>query len=73
MQVPGGVSTSQLPVLISTVQEELENPEWAARKAAADTLACMATALGPALTAFKTPCTTALEMYRFDKVPHLSP
>lgn len=68
MQVPGAVTSSQLPVLMSTVQDEFESSEWAVRKAAADTLACMATALGPALAPYKASATSALDSCRFDKV-----
>ncbi|CAK9269872.1 unnamed protein product [Sphagnum jensenii] len=68
-QVPGVVDGSSLKTLISTVEEELEGTEWATRKAAADTLASLATALGPmALSASKASCTAALVTCRFDKV-----
>ncbi|CAK9872628.1 unnamed protein product [Sphagnum jensenii] len=68
-QVPGVVDASSLKTLISSVEEELEGTEWATRKAAADTLACLATALGPmALSASKASCTAALVTCRFDKV-----
>ncbi|CAK9219623.1 unnamed protein product [Sphagnum troendelagicum] len=68
-QVPGVVDGSSLKTLISSVEEELEGTEWATRKAAADTLACLATALGPmALSASKASCTAALVTCRFDKV-----
>jgi hypothetical protein len=68
MQVPGVVNGSLLATLISSVEEELEGTEWATRKAAADTLACLATALGPALSTAKASCTAALVTCRFDKV-----
>ncbi len=69
VQVPGVVDGSSLKSLISSVEEELEGTEWATRKAAADTLACLATALGPmALSASKASCTAALVTCRFDKV-----
>jgi hypothetical protein len=67
-QVPGVVNGSLLATLISSVEEELEGTEWATRKAAADTLACLATALGPALSTAKASCTAALVTCRFDKV-----
>ncbi|CAK9220692.1 unnamed protein product [Sphagnum troendelagicum] len=68
-QVPGVVDGSSLKTLISSVEEELEGTEWATRKAAADTLASLATALGPmALSASKASCTAALVTCRFDKV-----
>ena len=73
MQVPGVVSTAQLPILLASVQEELDNSEWAVRKAAADTLACMATAAGGALAPHKGGVVAALENSRFDKVGFLSP
>jgi hypothetical protein len=68
VQVPGVVNGSLLATLISSVEEELEGTEWATRKAAADTLACLATALGPALSTAKASCTAALVTCRFDKV-----
>ena len=71
--MPGVVSTSQLPILLASVQEELDNSEWAVRKAAADTLACMATAAGSALVSHKGGGVAALENSRFDKVSLLSP
>ncbi|CAM6058832.1 unnamed protein product [Sphagnum tenellum] len=67
-QVPGVVTGPVLATMITCVFEELENTEWAARKAAADTLTCMANALGPSLNIFRAPCTTALQNCRFDKV-----
>jgi hypothetical protein len=68
MKVPGVVTGPVLATMITCVLEELENTEWAARKAAADTLTCMANALGPSLNLFRAPCTTALQNCRFDKL-----
>ncbi len=68
MQVPGVVDDALLATLVSSVEDELEATEWATRKAAADTLACLATALGPALSHSKTSSTAALVACRFDKV-----
>jgi hypothetical protein len=68
MQVPGVVDDALLATLVSSVEEELEATEWATRKAAADTLACLATALGPALSHSKASSTAALVACRFDKV-----
>jgi len=73
MLVPGVVSTSQLPILLASVQEELDNTEWAVRKAAADTMSCMATAAGDALTSYRGGALLALENVRFDKVNLLYP
>jgi hypothetical protein len=73
VQVPGVVSTSQLPILLASVQEELDNSEWAVRKAAADTLACMATAASGALASHKGGVVAALENSRFDKVSVFCP
>jgi hypothetical protein len=68
MQVPGVVDDALLATLVSSVEDELEATEWATRKAAADTLACLATALGPALSHSKASSTAALVACRFDKV-----
>lgn len=73
VQVPGVVSASQLPILLASVQEELDNSEWVVRKAAADTLACMATAAGSTLAPHKGGVVAALENSRFDKVSLFSP
>jgi len=62
------VNGSLLATLISSVEEELDGTEWTTRKAAADTLACLATALGPALSNPKASCTAALVTCHFDKV-----
>ncbi|CAM6034543.1 unnamed protein product [Sphagnum compactum] len=67
-QVPGVVDDALLATLVSSVEDELEATEWATRKAAADTLACLATALGPALSHSKASSTAALVACRFDKV-----
>ena len=68
VQVPGVVSASQLPVLLASVQEELDSSEWAVRKAAADTLSSMATSAGTALASYRGGVLAALESGRFDKV-----
>lgn len=68
VQVPGVVSPSQLPVLLASVQEELDSSEWGVRKAAADTLSSMATAAGTALASYRGSVLAALENGRFDKV-----
>lgn len=68
VQVPGVVSTSQLPILLAAVQEELDNTEWAVRKAAADTMSCFATAAGDALASYRGGALVSLENVRFDKV-----
>ncbi|KAG0582542.1 hypothetical protein KC19_3G067800 [Ceratodon purpureus] len=68
VQVPGMVSPSQLPVLLASVQEELDSSEWAVRKAAAETLSSMATAAGTALASYRGCVLAALENGRFDKV-----
>ncbi|CAN5960218.1 unnamed protein product [Sphagnum jensenii] len=67
-QVPRVVDDALLATLVSSVEDELEATEWATRKAAADTLACLATALGPALSHSKASSTAALVACRFDKV-----
>lgn len=59
---------SQLPVLLGSVQEELDSSEWAVRKAAADALSCMATATGTALGSYRGGVLASLENSRFDKV-----
>lgn len=68
MQVPGVVSASQLPVLLGAVQDELGNSEWAVRKAAAEALSCMASAVGNSLVSYRAGVIAALESSRFDKV-----
>lgn len=68
VQVPGVVSTSQLPVLLGAVQEELDNNEWAVRKAASEVLSCMATSVGNTLVSYREGVLTALMNSRFDKV-----
>lgn len=70
-QVPGVVSTSQLPVLLGAVQEELDNNEWAVRKAASEVLSCMATSVGNTLVSYREGVLTALMNSRFDKVNSL--
>ncbi len=62
------VDDALLATLVSSVEDELEATEWATRKAAADTLACLATALGPALSHSKASSPAALVACRFDKV-----
>ncbi|XP_024383377.1 microtubule-associated protein TORTIFOLIA1 isoform X3 [Physcomitrium patens] len=67
-QVPGVVSISQLPLLLGSVQDELDSSEWMVRKAAADALSSMATAAGGSLGSYRGSVLAALENSRFDKV-----
>ncbi|BBN06799.1 hypothetical protein MPTK1_3g24000 [Marchantia polymorpha subsp. ruderalis] len=67
-QAAGTGAAQYLTSLVPLAQEALENTDWATRKAAADTLARLASTVGPALVAFKPACTQALENSRFDKV-----
>nr|PNR28124.1 hypothetical protein PHYPA_028716 [Physcomitrium patens] len=68
VQVPGVVSMSQLPSLLGSVQEELDNSEWTVKKAAAETLSNMATAVGGVLGSYRGSVLATLENNRFDKV-----
>lgn len=62
------VSISQLPLLLGSVQDELDSSEWMVRKAAADALSSMATAAGGSLGSYRGSVLAALENSRFDKV-----
>jgi hypothetical protein len=65
--VPGVVNGSLLASLILSVEEELDDTEWMTWNAAADTLACLAIALDPAMSNSKASCTAALVTCCFDK------
>ncbi|KAL2633818.1 hypothetical protein R1flu_005297 [Riccia fluitans] len=67
-QAAGTEAAHHLTSLVPLAQEALDNPDWATRKAAAETLSRLASTVGPALVAFKHGCTQALENSRFDKV-----
>ncbi|KAI5059078.1 hypothetical protein GOP47_0025397 [Adiantum capillus-veneris] len=68
VQAGGTTSYQCLAMVMACVQECLKSTDWATRKAAAETLASMASAVGPSLGTFKSPVLEALEACRFDKV-----
>ncbi|KAL3693425.1 hypothetical protein R1sor_007076 [Riccia sorocarpa] len=67
-QAAGTGAAHHLTSLVPLAEDALDNPDWATRKAAADTLSRLASTVGPALLTFKQDCTQALENSRFDKV-----
>ncbi|MCO5603664.1 hypothetical protein L7F22_057815 [Adiantum nelumboides] len=69
VQAGGTTSYQCLAMVMACVQECLKSNDWATRKAAAETLACMAsTTVGLSLGTYKSPVLEALEACRFDKV-----
>eukprot|EP00250_Pteridium_aquilinum_P006727 c16584_g2_i1 orf=216-3068(+) len=68
VQARGTTSYQCLAMVMACVQECLKSNDWATRKAAAETLVCMASSVGTSLGTFKNPVLEALEACRFDKV-----
>ncbi|KAH7293818.1 hypothetical protein KP509_28G043900 [Ceratopteris richardii] len=68
MQVGGTPSHQSLAMVLVCVQECLKSNDWATRKAAAETLACVASTVGLPLGTFKNGVVDSLEACRFDKV-----
>lgn len=68
VQAGGATSYQSLAMVMACVQDCLKSTDWATRKAAAETLACMASSVGTSLGSFKNPVLEVLEACRFDKV-----
>eukprot|EP00249_Psilotum_nudum_P014118 c24677_g1_i1 orf=128-3100(+) len=64
----GAIGQQHLATLVPCMHEAMESNDWATRKAAAESLALIASNLGPALGSFKVSTLLVLESYRFDKV-----
>lgn len=68
VQAGGATSHQCLASLVTCVVECLRSNDWAARKAASETLEYMASSVGPSLGTFKLSVLETLESCRFDKV-----
>lgn len=68
MSVGGAANRTVLNGLVSTLVEFLSSEDWAARKAAAETLGRLAVAERDLLAEFKPSCIASLDSRRFDKV-----
>ncbi|KAH7352635.1 hypothetical protein KP509_19G055000 [Ceratopteris richardii] len=68
VQAGGTTSHQSLSMVMACVQECLKSNDWSTRKAAAETLACMASTVGLPLCTFKNSVLEVLEACRFDKV-----
>ncbi|WOK93518.1 hypothetical protein Cni_G02216 [Canna indica] len=65
----GGAGTSSLlGLLVPCLVESLANDDWAARKAAAESLSVLAIREKDLLTGFRSSCISSFESRRFDKV-----
>ncbi|XP_019164868.1 PREDICTED: microtubule-associated protein SPIRAL2-like [Ipomoea nil] len=68
VSVGGAANRTVLNGLVSTLVEFLSSEDWAARKAAAETLGRLAVAERDLLAEFKPSCIASLDTRRFDKV-----
>nr|GMD18233.1 microtubule-associated protein TORTIFOLIA1-like [Ipomoea batatas] len=68
VSVGGAANRTVLNGLVSTLVEFLSSEDWAARKAAAETLGRLAVAERDLLAEFKSSCIASLDTRRFDKV-----
>lgn len=63
-----GIGDAELKALVNCLLEFLQSPDWAARNAAAVTLARLAAAHKDRLSGLKSSCLAAFESRRYDKV-----
>ncbi|KAJ6797490.1 microtubule-associated protein TORTIFOLIA1-like [Iris pallida] len=64
----GAISPQNMPLVLQSIRECLENSDWATRKAAADTLSVLASHSSHLVTDGASSTIAALEACRFDKV-----
>ncbi|KAJ6791182.1 microtubule-associated protein TORTIFOLIA1-like [Iris pallida] len=64
----GAISPQNMPLVLQSIRECLENSDWATRKAAADTLSVIASHSSHLVTDGAASIISALEACRFDKV-----
>lgn len=64
----GAISPQNMPAVLQIIRECLENSDWATRKAAADTLAALASHSSHLVAGGASSIIAALESCRFDKV-----